>query len=141
MSYSASKDGYGSSRSSTPLVSEASEPSFIWIDDSQTSSASGGRRGVRRLGRDHDLVRRHAARVSAAARLATIRRKLLEDDVGSVRPDYSGVQLQASTPSRESSPADHNGSADMPSWYILRLLGGKSFHHDAIRFNTVNQKS
>lgn len=64
-----------SSRSHTPSIPDLpahTEVNFTWIDDTRTSSASGGRRGVRRTARDHDVVRRHAATVSAAARLATM---------------------------------------------------------------------
>lgn len=130
-----------SSRSVTPAVSENSDTNFIWIDDTATSSASGGRRGIRRKGADRDKVRRHAATVSSATRLATIRRKNLDGSPGSVQQSLVALRQQSSESSQESSQERSSQSGDTPPWYLLRLLGHELFQQDAIRFNTVNQKS
>lgn len=119
------------------------EITFTWVDDTRTSSASGGRRGVRRTARDHDKVRRHAATVSAAARLATIRKR--NQDTEGRGPDKTHMILrQRSSTSSTSSQGSIQDSkpANAPPWYILRLLGqDQPWYQDAIQFNTVNQKS
>lgn len=126
---------------STPAVTEAAANRFTWIDEKQTSSASGGRRGVRRAARDHNLVRAHAAKVSSATRLATIRKRSAPSEASSPTQTVYRLNQRFSVFSQGSTQNGSSQATDPPPWYVLRLLGEQGWYQDAIQSNSVNQKS
>lgn len=147
-SESAGTSSSSTPRSDPPFRNEPQAFSFTWIDDSRTSSASGGRRGVRRNAQEHDQVRRHAATVSAAARLATIRKRNLTTEKPSSSPTRTvyGIGLHKRLSVSSQANITQGGSVQSTDntqpWYVLRLLGQQStWYQDAVTFNSVNQKS
>lgn len=116
-------------------------PKLTWIveecADSTPKSVKG--RGVGRSALEHKKVRKHAAHMSAARRLATIRQKHHDEIMELVRQRSSHT---SSTTPLDFERAERAVSEDTPPpWFILRLLGESSWYSTAVQVNSLSQRS
>ncbi|CZT14303.1 uncharacterized protein RCC_00280 [Ramularia collo-cygni] len=111
-------------------------PELTWVAEVPTNSSSlfVTARGVGRTKDEHKKVRKHAAQMSAAKRLATIKQK--ERDV-----IMELVRQQSSTALERPKAKRHATEEGPPPWFISRLLAESSWYETAVQMNSLGQKS
>lgn len=108
---------------------------LTWVAERPSDSTSQfiAGRGVGRSKNEHKKVRRHAAHISATARLATVRRRNHEIIVKLVQQQYLAT--------RRRRPNLQSGEDDPPPWFITKLLAESSWYQTAVQMNSLGQKS
>lgn len=105
-------------------------PELTWVTEGPSNSSSDfiAGRGVGRTKDEHKKVRKHAAHISAAKRLATIKQKERDEIMELVRQKSSTALARPKSKRRETEDGP-------PPWFITRLLAESSWYQTAVQMN------